>query len=340
MPETMKTIIDGVLSPATIFVGSLGVLGVLYLGRRWFVRPAVAGSLLILSLVFLGLSLCDRQFAAVVLAPDNIPIVAMLYLLGFFTWLATAQAVENDRRMERGEPPREKEREAKVFTWPDLVYSELICMVLAVAVLLAWSLLVRAPLEQPANPAVTPNPSKAPWYFLGIQELLFYGDPWLVGVAVPCLMVLGLMAVPYLDFNPQGSGYYTIARRRLAYGVFQFGFWQLWILLIVMGTFFRGPNWSFFGLYEVRDPQKLAGLDGDATAQAGRAGPAGRLLSGAAAALGPNPAAGFRRRMGWARFTLMMVLLLFMAALPLKMLLQWTLHLHYIVALPQWSFNF
>ena len=127
--------------------------------------------------------------------------------------------------------------------------------------LLAWSLLVPAPLEQPANPAVTPNPAKAPWYFLGVQELLFYADAWLAGVAVPCLIVLGLMALPYLDFNPAGSGYYTIARRPLAYLVFQFGFWQLWILLIVVGTFFRGPNWGFFGPYEVRDPQKLPSME-------------------------------------------------------------------------------
>ena len=196
-----------------------------------------------------------------------------------------------------------------------------------------------APLEQPANPALTPNPSKAPWYFLGIQELLIYGDPWLVGVAVPCLMVLGLMAVPYLDFNPQGSGYYTIAQRRFAYCVFQFGFWQLWILLIVIGTFFRGPNWSFFGLYEVRDPQKLAGLDGELPKLAGLVLLAGYFL-GLPPLLGHTLLRGFRRRMGWARFTLMTVLLLFMAALPLKMLLQWTLHLHYIVALPEWSFNF
>ena len=123
MPQALKVAIDSVLSPATVFVGLLVVLGVPYLGRRWFVRPAVAGSMLVLSLVFLAVSLCDPQFAAVVLAADNIPIVAMLYLLGFFTWLATAQAVENDRRLGRGEPPHEKERDQRVFTWPDLVYS-------------------------------------------------------------------------------------------------------------------------------------------------------------------------------------------------------------------------
>jgi hypothetical protein len=336
----MKILIDSVLCPATVFLGTLAALAALYLGRRWFVRPAVALGILFASLAFLGLSLRDPQFAAVVLAADNIPIVAMLYLLGFFTWLATAQAVENDRRMDRGEPPREKEREAKVFTWPDLVYSELICIVLVMALLLAWSLLVPAPLEQPANPAVTPNPSKAPWYFLGIQELLFYGDPWLVGVAVPCLMALGLMAVPYLDFNPQGSGYYTIVRRRFAYGVFQFGFWQLWILLIVIGTFFRGPNWSFFGLYEVRNPQKLSGLDGAQLPPIVGLALLAIYFLGLPPLLGHTLLRNFRRRMGVARFTLMMVLLLFMAALPLKMLLQWTLHLHYIVALPEYAFNF
>ena len=283
----MKAMIDGVLSPATVFVGSLVALTVLYLGRRWFVHPAVALAVLAVSLVFFGLSLGDPQFAAVALAPDNIPIVAMLYLLGFLTWLATVQAVENDRRQQRGEPPREKELAEKVFTWPDLVYSELICIVLVMAVLLAWSLLVPAPLEQPADPAVTPNPSKAPWYFLGIQELLFYGDPWLVGVAVPCLMVLGLMAVPYLDFNPEGSGYYTIARRRLAYCLFQFGFWQLWILLIVIGTFFRGTELEFLRTLRGPRPAKTPVAGQRPVAEDRRAEHSGDLFSGAAAASGP-----------------------------------------------------
>ena len=116
---------------------------------------------------------------------DNVPIVAMVYLLGFFTWLAAAQAVENDRRGVAGQPPREAEDAQRVFVWPDLVYSELIAAVTLLGLLLAWSLLVPAPLEQPANAAITPNPSKAPWYFLGLQELLSYGDAWLAGVAAP-----------------------------------------------------------------------------------------------------------------------------------------------------------
>ena len=120
----------------------------------------------------------------------------------------------------------------------------MIAIVSISVLLVVWSLWVRAPLEQPANPALTPNPAKAPWYFIGLQELLVYSDAWLVGVLVPCAAVLGLMAIPYLDFNPQGSGYYTIRERRFATAVFLFGFLMLWIVPILTGVFLRGPNWS------------------------------------------------------------------------------------------------
>ena len=124
-------------------------------------------------------------------------------------------------------------------------------MVVVMTLLLAWSLLVPAPLEQPANAAVTPNPSKAPWYFLGLQEMLFHGDAWLAGCwSCRALIVVGLLALPYLDFNPKGSGYYTIRQRRFVYLAFQFGFW-LWLLLILIGAFLRGPNWEFHWPYEM-----------------------------------------------------------------------------------------
>ncbi len=82
--------------------------------------------------------------------------------------------------------------------------------------------------------------------------------PWrggirLAGLALPCLIVLGLMALPYLDRKPAGSGCYTIRRRQLVYLLFQSAFW-LWILLIVVGVFLRGPDWSFFGPYQIRVP--------------------------------------------------------------------------------------
>ena len=372
MPEPLKAALDAALGPATFTLGCFVTLSVLYLGRRWFVIPAVAWAGLNLSLLFLGLSLTDPEFAAIVSKPDNVPIVAMVYLLGFFTWLAAAQAVENDRRAQQASPPVEKEYAGKVLVWPDLVYTELICMVLVTAVLVVWSLVLKAPLEQPANPAVTPNPSKAPWYFLGLQELLIYSDAWNVGIVVPCLIVLGLMAIPYLDINKQGSGYYTIRQRRFAYLVFQFGFLQLWILLILIGTFMRGPNWSFFGLYEARDLHKSEALENvklsqyfwesmigleevpQVPAEGGLPVKLGHILWREIAGLvlmglyfialppllGRTVLRSFRRQMGFGRYMIMVLLLLLMATLPLKMFLRWTFNLSYIVSIPEYLLNF
>src|SRR5207248_11088163 len=69
-------------------------------------------------------------------------------------------------------------RRSSDLTWPDLVYTELICMVVLTVILIGWSMALQAPLEEPANPSASPNPSKAPWYFLGLQEMLVYFDPW------------------------------------------------------------------------------------------------------------------------------------------------------------------
>ncbi len=111
--------------------------------------------------------------------------------------------------------------------------------------LLVWSLALNAPLGEPANPYVTMNPAKAPWYFVGLQEMLVYFDPWLAGVGLPVLITIGLMLFPYLDANPLGSGYYTIRQRRVALGAFGAGL-AIWLGAIVVGTFMRGPGWMWF----------------------------------------------------------------------------------------------
>src|ERR1700720_988472 len=121
--------------------------------------------------------------------------------------------------------------EEKLHTWPFLVRNEFLMTLLVIIVLTVWSLLLNAPLEQPANPARTPNPSKAPWYFLGLQEMLVYFDPWLAGVAFPSLIIVGLMAIPYIDVNPKGNGYFTFKERRVEITLFLFGFLILWVTL-------------------------------------------------------------------------------------------------------------
>ena len=134
----------------------------------------------------------------------------------------------------------------KVHTWPYLVRLEMLVGTAVMAFMTIWSIVVDAPLEEPANPTKTPNPSKAPWYFLGLQEILVYFDPWFAGVVLPGFIIVGLMVIPYIDINPKGNGYYCFRDRWFAISTFLFGFLVLWIVLIIMGTFIRGPGWYLF----------------------------------------------------------------------------------------------
>jgi hypothetical protein len=134
----------------------------------------------------------------------------------------------------------------KVHTWPYLVRLEMLVGTFVLAFMTIWAIVVDAPLEEPANPTKTPNPSKAPWYFLGLQEILVYFDPWFAGVVLPGLMIVGLMVIPYIDINPKGNGYYCFRDRWFAISTYLFGFLVMWIVLIIMGTFMRGPGWYLF----------------------------------------------------------------------------------------------
>ena len=228
--------------------------------REIFTSKAVGYGILIFLTLFFGLGGLDPNFQLIVTKPDNVPIVGLIFLLVFFTWYSMREAVLNDQRIAKGEGPIEKQESDRVWVWPDLVYTELISLILCTVVLIVWSILLKAPLEQPANRAVTPNPSKAPWYFLGLQEMLVYFDPWLAGVVLPSLIIVGLIAIPYIDKNPKGNGYYTFAERKVEITMFLFGFVILWSSLIVLGTFLRGPNWNFFGPFEYWDTHKLEAL--------------------------------------------------------------------------------
>jgi hypothetical protein len=225
-------------------------------------------------------------------------------------------------------------------------------------VLIVWSILLKAPLEQPANRAVTPNPSKAPWYFLGLQEMLVYFDPWLAGVVLPSLIIVGLIAIPYVDKNPKGNGYYTFAERKVEITMFLFGFVILWSSLIVLGTFLRGPNWNFFGPFEYWDTHKLEALTNVDLSEyfwvrlLGQGLPTNyfiRELPGIilcliyVAVLPVVLARGafktYYTKLGPPRFYVTVFLFLMMMSLPIKMLLRWIFNLKYIVAIPEIFFN-
>ena len=191
-------------------------------------------------------------------APDNVPIVGMLFLVPIFTWLGIKQAIANDRLINQLEEDSKLAKThhrkvepwrpgwaREVHVWPYLVRIEFLVTVIVTVILFVWSITLNAPLEEPANPNLTMNPSKAPWYFLGLQEMLVYFDPWIAGVVMPTLIMIGLMVFPYVDSNPLGNGYYTFKQRRFAIAMFGWGF-LMWILLIVIGTFIRGPGWIWF----------------------------------------------------------------------------------------------
>ena len=259
--EALKHTVNFVTAPA-VLITLAAVVFFLALRYRAFWKPRVALAVGAGGGGLPGRVPLDPNFALIVKKPDNIPIVAMLFLVGFFVWLAMSQALENDDRIARGEPVREaSDGEAeKTSVWPNLVYTEMLAMILVTVVLIVWAIAFKAPIEEPANPARTPNPSKAPWYFLGLQEMLVYFDPWLAGVVFPTLIIVGLMAIPYIDKNPKGNGYYSFRERRVEITIFLFGFLILWVLLLVLGTFLRGPNWNFFGPYEFWDTHKLEAL--------------------------------------------------------------------------------
>lgn len=133
-----------------------------------------------------------------------------------------------------------KRQDDKVNVWPHLLASEFLSLILMTAFLVIFSTFKDAPFRELANPSLTPNPSKAPWYFLGLQELLRYFHPMVAGVTIPGLGLFGLMAVPYADKNPSVQP----NRRKLAIILFTI-FMMFWSVLVILGVLFRGPGYNF-----------------------------------------------------------------------------------------------
>jgi Cytochrome b(C-terminal)/b6/petD len=211
-----------------------------------------------------------HQLWEIVSAPDNVPIVALLFLIPFYIWYSFRQAFANDelitkleadpaaaKTAHRKTQPMNPKWEREVHTWPYLMRVEFVAAILVTALLMVWSLTLNAPLEEPSNPNVTMNPAKAPWYFLGLQEMLVYYDPWMAGVVMPSLIIVGLMAIPYIDANPLGNGYYTYKQRKFAIWTFCIGFIGLWVVMIMIGTFIRGPGWMWFWPTQTWDAQAV-----------------------------------------------------------------------------------
>jgi len=213
-------------------------------------------------------------------------------------------------------------------------------------VLVIWGIALQAPLEQPASSTVAPNPSKAPWYFLGLQEMLVYFDPWIAGVVLPSLIIVGLMVVPYVDINPKGNGYYTWSERKFAISTFVFGFLVLWVGMITIGVFFRGPGWNLFMPWDYWDPHKVVPLTNiDLPYILGIRSEMGAMLFGLICVGGwlvGVPGAVYKwkkdsqfiRELGFVRYGIVATLFMIMAGVVVKMILRLTLNIKYILVIP------
>jgi len=363
--DGLRSIVNWLAAPERLFLLLGVVLTLALVFYRTWTKPWVAGILLLAFSVAYVASCFDNHFFLVVTTADNIPITILIFAVGLSLWLTLRQAALNDERIEHVESPTQASQPEKVLTWPHLVYIELVAAVVCLVLLIVWSLLVRAPLEAPADPSTVPNPSKAAWYFVGLQELLVYFDSWLAGVVLPAAIIFGLCALPYLDRNPQGVGQYTFKQRPLAITVFILGFVLLWVAPIVIGTFLRGPNWGFFGPFEPWDAHRPSALTNVNLSElfwlrwlgtpfptpesAGSWYPVAREAPGLLLLIGYFLAIPLLcrvtvmqvsyTRLGPARYGIMMFLLMLMTLVPIKMLLRWLVNLKYIVALTEWSFN-
>jgi hypothetical protein len=134
----------------------------------------------------------------------------------------------------------EREQGDRINVWPHLLVEEFVAMFILLVGLTIFSALINAPLRELANPNLTPNPSKAPWYFLGLQELLRYFHPMIAGISIPTFILVGLAAVPYLDRNPSVRP----GDRKIAITLFTILF-MFGATLTIIGSFFRGPGYNW-----------------------------------------------------------------------------------------------
>lgn len=270
----------------------------------------------------------------------------------------TDRGKEKARAGKRGgRPVPSASSEHLELTWPYFMYTIVLCFLLTTVFLWLWSMLMPAPLEPLADPNKTPNPSKAPWYFVGLQELLVYFDPWIAGVVLPTLIIVGLMVIPYIDKNPLGVGEYNYKDRKFAVITFSLGT-AFWFILIIVGYVFRGPSWQWYWPWESWEIHKESHVVTHSWSSV--AGVLfllfytgiGLILPVALPyVLGPKAQEGstlkrlcnglqeFYEKRGPTIYVIEMLLLLSMIGIPVKMILRLFFNVKYILAIPAINLN-
>src|SRR6266852_975233 len=167
------------------------------------------------------------------------------------------ERIEARRRLQRAETPlavRDDSQDEMIVSFPEFVFKEFIAAVAMTVFLLVVSITLDAPLLNRANPGMTPNPSKAPWYFLGLQELLSRFPPLMAGVAFPTFVIVLMILVPFLDRNPSRRP----AERKVAIILFAL-YTAIVVALVIIGTFFRGHEFVWDWGWVLGNPQTCGG---------------------------------------------------------------------------------
>jgi len=338
----IKALINLLSTPPLFYCGCILIFSGIMLvpGLRRVFVSRITGWVLALGIpLFFGLALFDPNFRENMARTDFLPVALFLWAAPLSFWMFLHLAWQNDQRIKQGQEVREAQETATLPAWPHLLFREFLATLIVLIALFAWSMLVQAPLDAPADPAFSPNPSKSAWYLLGLQELLGYFDPWFAGIVLPFMAVTGLMLIPFLDPDHKGSGSYAFDHRRGAVTLFLFAWLFLWVLPIAIGAFLRGPNWNFFGPFEPWDAGKAPNLAGV------RLPPLFGLLALAAyfiglpLLLGLTSAKGLRQSIGRIRYWVFMFYMTVMFLVPIKMLLRWLFNLKYFITLPGINLN-
>jgi menaquinol-cytochrome c reductase cytochrome b/c subunit len=158
------------------------------------------------------------------------------------------------RTVEAPSSVRDDSDDEMIVSFPEFIFKEFIAAVGMTVFLILVSLLVNAPLLGQANPGVTPNPSKAPWYFLGLQELLSRFPPLMAGVAFPTFVIVFMILVPYLDRNPSRRP----SERKVAIILFAL-YTGIVVALVIIGVFFRGFEFIWNWGWVLGNPQSCGG---------------------------------------------------------------------------------
>ncbi|MFQ5965765.1 MAG: cytochrome B6 [Candidatus Scalinduaceae bacterium] len=228
-----------------------------------------------------------------------------------------------------------KEQDYTVKHLRDSVGIEFIAGLIFTFIIMVWSLFMDAPLKELADPSNTPIDERAPWYFIGLQELLIYFDPWLAGVVIPTILLVGLIVIPFIDPNKEtGIGRYTLRDRPVAVSVFGFGF-AMWYILIIIGQFFRGPGRMFYWPWE--DKSVLKDVPVTELVNFHIAGGLAFfiLYFGIGVIVPQYIFKNFCKTLGVVRYYIFMALFLIMLLIPIKIFLRYVFDVRYILSLPE-----